>query len=259
MQEAIENGVRNLCGASKTVTISFWARSSIANKKLGVYLYQYYGTGGSPTSGEVINGTNWTLTSSWTKYTYTFTTNTLVGKTFGTNNDDYLQVSLTYMWGSTYPTRVGAAGAETYVGSGNIDIAQVQLCAGDVALPFQPKSFNQELLDCQRYYEKSYDYTTTLGTGSTVDGAVYFNGYTATSSQKIVPGFYKVMKRAKTTPSYWDYAGNASKISTFDGAGVRTDNVAADGLSMSSQTQFSIYKTGVQTGMLAHWAVEAEL
>lgn len=56
------------------------------------------------------------------------------------------------MWGSSSQANVGASTAETYVGSGNIDIAQVQLCAGDVALPFMPKSFEEELRACQRYF-----------------------------------------------------------------------------------------------------------
>lgn len=151
--QKIENGVRNLCGLNKKVTLSFYARSSIANKKIGVYLAQVYGTGGSPSSAEIINGTNWTLTSTWTKYEYTFTTNTLVGKTFGTGYDDYLTVSFFNMWGTTYQDRVGDTVAETYVGSGNIDIAQVQLNAGDEALEFNPKSYEEELRACQRYYQ----------------------------------------------------------------------------------------------------------
>lgn len=154
----IENGTRFLCGANKKLTLSFWARSSIANKKIGVELFQAYGNGGSPSAGESIVGTNWTLTSNWTKYTYTFTTNTLVGKTFGTDNFDVLAVVLHCMWGSNAKTKVGASSPESYVGSGNIDIAQVQLCAGSEALPFDPRSFDQELKMCMRYYQKGFTY-----------------------------------------------------------------------------------------------------
>jgi hypothetical protein len=32
-------------------------------------------------------------------------------------------------------------------------ISQVQLCEGDVALPFQPKRYSEELRDCQRFYQ----------------------------------------------------------------------------------------------------------
>ena len=149
--QRIEHGTRMLCGASKTVTVSFYAKSDITNKKIGISLQQNYGTGGSPSTAETIAGTSFTLTSSWTKYTYTFTTNTLSGKTFGTANDDMVIVNFWHIWGDTIGDAFGLTGAETYVGSGFTDIAQVQLCAGDVALPFQPKSFEEELRACMRY------------------------------------------------------------------------------------------------------------
>ena len=154
LHQYVENGVRNLCGNGKKITVSFWARSSIANKRLSVEIEENYGTGGSPSAVEDLTAQLITLSSSWTKYTMTFTTNTLVGKTFGTNNDDNFRLTFWLAWGSTYQSRVGAASTESFIGSGNIDIAQVQLCAGDVALPFQPKSYAQELIDCKRYYQK---------------------------------------------------------------------------------------------------------
>jgi len=156
IDQRIENGVRFLCGLNKTVTVSFYARSSITDKRLGVSLAQNYGTGGTPSSEEQIKMpvTPITLTSSWTKYTCTFTTNTLSGKTFGTNNNDSLILRFWEMWGATTANTYlySSVSAEDFVGSGNIDIAQVQLCAGDIALPFQPKSFEAELRACQRYY-----------------------------------------------------------------------------------------------------------
>jgi hypothetical protein len=153
----IEHGTRLLCGLNKKVTVSFYARSSISNKKIGIYLIQNYGTGGTPTAQETINGTKFTLTSSWTKYTFTFTTNTLVGKTFGTANNDAVALLFQSMWGSNIAARVGDSVVESFVGAGDIDIAQVQLCAGDVALPYSPKSYEQELHDCMKYCYKIGD------------------------------------------------------------------------------------------------------
>lgn len=178
--QKIEYGTRYLCGNGKKVTISFWARSDIANKKIGLSLSQNYGTGGSPTTAEnIITMAPITLTSTWTKYTATFTTNTLAGKTFGTGDNDYLAVTFYLMWGSTFADTYvySGAGAETYVGSGNTDIAQVQLCAGDVALPFMPKSYNQELLDCMRYYQYYGNATLTgdyLSGSNQTTTAAYF-------------------------------------------------------------------------------------
>lgn len=156
----IENGTQNLCGAGKKVTVSFWAKSDIVGKKIGIEFFQQYGTGGSPSSGEIPIGSYFTLTNTWKKYTCTFETSTLVGKTFGTNNDDYIRLCVWYMWGSSLASRLGDTVAETYVGSGSVEIAQLQLCAGSVALPFQPKSFQEELRDCQRYF---YVYASDIG------------------------------------------------------------------------------------------------
>jgi len=149
--QKIENGTKLLCGLNKKLTLSFWARSSITNKKLGIIFTQDYGTGGSPSTLETITGQTFAITSTWTKYTCTITTNTLAGKTFGTDNNDNFRVQIVSLWGTSIASLVGDTVAETFVGAGNIDIAQVQLCAGDVALQFAPKSFGEELLACQRY------------------------------------------------------------------------------------------------------------
>ena len=92
--------------------------------------------------------TNAVLTTSWQKYTVT-TTNVLadtvteLGRVFNT-------------------IFTGTAGAADY-----FEITQVQLCAGDVALPFQPKSFNQELIDCERYCQSFVGITNgVLGYGN---------------------------------------------------------------------------------------------
>jgi len=162
--QSIENGTRYLAGTGNKVTLSFWARSSIANKKISANLQQSYGSGGSPSSTEVINGTTFALTSAWTKYTHTFTLNDITGKTFGTDTTtDIIVVLFQFMWGSgTYSTPAGSAGvAETYRGAGTIDIAQVQLCLGSKDLPFFPRSLPEEEKLCDRYYQRIIPNTTT--------------------------------------------------------------------------------------------------
>jgi hypothetical protein len=222
--QRIEYGTRNLCGLNKTVTVSFWAKSDIADKKIGVYLIQNYGTGGTPTTAESINGTNWTLTSTWTKYTHTFTTNTLVGKTFGTANDDYIQLQLMHMWGDTVDAFVGDTVAEDFGGAGDIDIAQVQLCAGEVALPFQPKSYAQELADCQRYYYR------LEGTGQTA----YF-GFCKTTTVARVAHTFPVTMRTQPTPSNATVTGSIFQL-LFAATGA-----AITGISHSGYTSQSTY------------------
>lgn len=174
IQQWIENGTRFLAGLGNSITISFWARSDITNKRIGVSVWQSYGTGGSPTALETINGTNFTLTSSWQKYVCTISLNTLVGKVFSTNNDDALVLGLWLAWGSNNQATVGANNSETFVGAGNIDIAQVKINFGTISLPFIPKSFTEELQNCQRYYWKSFPYATTPAQNVDYPGAISY-------------------------------------------------------------------------------------
>lgn len=147
-----ENATQNLCGASKTITVSFYARSTISNKKIGIFIEQNYGTGGSPTDAEILAGSSFLLTSTATKFTYTFTTNTLTAKTFGTNNDDRIGLGFAVMWGSTFgSTYISGAAAESFVGSGVIEITQVQVVAGSSTVEYKPVTLADELNRVCRY------------------------------------------------------------------------------------------------------------
>jgi len=215
VQHSIENGTRLLCGDGRKVTFSVLANTSIAsNKLLGVHLIQNYGTGGSPTAQEAINGTYFTLTSTLTEYTFTFTTNTLSGKTFGTNNDDRLILSLDFEWGSTFKQYPACPNAETFVGSGNINFGQLALYVGDVAYPFEPVPFDIELQRCMRYYEKSYNYNVYPGTAATDGNSIFIpaGGNCTVGDYIFLETKYKVTKRIAGTPIVYDTDGTINKV-----------------------------------------------
>ncbi|CAI6068870.1 hypothetical protein [Cohnella sp. JJ-181] len=221
IDQNIEFGTRYLCGMGKKVTVSFWARSSITSKKIGVIMYQAYGTGGSPSPLETLTGTSWTMSSGWTKYTFTFNTNSLVGKTFGSNNDDVLILRFYIAWGANLSVGVSAVGAETFRGSGTIDIAQVQLCSGDVALPFQPRTFADELELCQRYFEKSYNMGVAPGTagGGAWLGAISKRTQSS-GGNLIVPCVipYRVKKRITAIPNVYSPSTGAANMWLIGGS-----------------------------------------
>jgi hypothetical protein len=133
--------------AGQTVTLSFYAKA-VSPVVISVRFFRNFGTGGSPSLLEpASNSASFYLTPVWQKFTATLQISSVSGKTFGTNKDDYLMMVFGFPINSTY----------------TIDFAQVQLNAGDVALPFQPRSFAEELALCQRYFEKSYDIDTAPG------------------------------------------------------------------------------------------------
>jgi hypothetical protein len=122
--------------AGDTATLSFWAKGDSARTSL-VYLVQDFGSGGS---GQVFAGTpSLTISTSWTRYTFTFTVPSISGKTIGTGSS--LQIGI---------RQVVAAGS-------SIDIWGVQLEDGSTATPFQTATGTKqgELAACQRYYWRS--------------------------------------------------------------------------------------------------------
>lgn len=134
IQHRIE-GVRSLAGQKVTLSVYAKASKSLALK---TYIFQHFGSGGSPSAGVVVENspTIATLTTSWQRVTYTFEVDSISGKTLGTNGDDYLAVYLQFPTSDTY----------------SVDLALLQLEVGEQATPFEHRSFADELARCQRYF-----------------------------------------------------------------------------------------------------------
>lgn len=168
--------------AGQTVTLSFWAKSSSSTSALSMAIEQNFGTGGS--TGTTTVGSAMSLTSSWQRFSQTFSVPSISGKTIGTNS--YLDVRPFY--------------GSSSVSGLNIDIWGVQLESGSVATPFAraTKSLTSEILSCYRYY-----YRITPGVSSGLFCPGYING--AASATFIFS--YPVAMR--TTPSL-ETSGTAS-------------------------------------------------
>lgn len=133
--------------AGQTATISFWAKAD-ASKNIAVEIEQFFGTGGSPSSGVTSIGvTTCALTTVWQKFTITANIPSITGKTLGSNNDDFLAVNFWFDAGSSFNARTNSLGQQ----SGTFDIANVQLEAGDQPTPFEQRPSTVELGLCQRY------------------------------------------------------------------------------------------------------------
>lgn len=140
---------------NKKVTLSFWARGganwSPTSGILSVGVKSGTGTDESFTTGSYTTGNNVDITGSavlttngtWTKYTYTSAS--ALGATV-------TQLSLGFSVDS-----VGTAGANDYC-----EITQLQICAGDVALPYSPMPRAHELKLCQYFKCVFSNPTSTL-------------------------------------------------------------------------------------------------
>ena len=102
-----------------------------------------------------------------------------------------------------------------------ITLNSVALCSGDIATRPAPKTLQETLRDCERYYEKSYSAGIAPGTG-TVDGLItvaqssYNNKATNFFFQNCGFGItYRTEKRANATFTVYTASGVAGSVTCF--------------------------------------------
>jgi hypothetical protein len=173
--------------ANQTVTVSFWAKAD-TSRNLVVGYSQNFGSGGS---ASVINASVSTaaLTTSWQRFTATFTLPSISGKTIGTGSSLHIRFYTPILTTQT------------------IDLWGIQLEAGSVATPFTTATgtVQGELAACQRYYQRSIAGSAyaNFGTGS---------ANSTTNAIITVP----LIVSMRTVPSSVDYA----TLILGDGTGV---------------------------------------
>lgn len=132
----------------QTVTLSFLAKAD-ASKNIATEAIQSFGSGGgSDVTG--IGVTTYALTTTWQKFTSTFTVPAIVTTVSSTIETSYLRLAFWLDAGSTYNARTNSLGQQ----SGTFDIAQVQLEIGGVASDFEMLPQGEIWRGCQRYYQK---------------------------------------------------------------------------------------------------------
>ena len=133
LRQAIElpaAGKGGLFRSGQTFTLSFWLKSDNAGENINIFIASASGVTGTTTTYVDDASTGLTTSTSWTKYTYTYTQSSNVG------GSDTCYNIVPYV---SSP-------------SGAIYITGVQLEVGDTATPFEhPRSYSDELARCQRY------------------------------------------------------------------------------------------------------------
>ena len=183
--------------AGQTVTVSFWAKAD-ASKDLLVELLQYFGTGGSPSSFVIATPQKFAISSTWTKYTKTFSLPSITGKTLGTDGNDYLDLAFWIDAGSDYNSRTLSLGNQ----SGTFEFAQVQVEEGSKATDFEHKSIGQTTRECQRYYVNRIEIGAT--------GYATSSGQTARCLTSVV--FPVSMRAIPTVTTSTSSVGNVSAV-----------------------------------------------
>jgi hypothetical protein len=162
--------------AAKTVTVSFWVKSSVT----GTYSFAFYNNGFN--SGNRALATTYTINSAntWEYKTLTISGDGTAGASYwGTTNTQGVgcywdlgcgdnQNIPADTWTSSNARRV--AGTVKLINTANAtwQITGVKLEVGSVATEFDHRSYGEELALCQRYFERfDYDNTQFVAIGST--------------------------------------------------------------------------------------------
>jgi hypothetical protein len=192
---------------AKTVTLSFWVRSSLT----GTF-------GGSLRNSAADRSYPFTYSISAAN-TWEYKTVTIAGDTTGTwlkTNGNGLSVFFSVGAGSTYSGTAGAWAAANYVSAtgatsvvgtngATFYITGVQLEQNTSATPFERRLYNQELANCQRYYTQSWG----SGAFSAVGNAA--NGTASNGSNAVVAATFQVSMRAAPTVTLYDNTGASGK------------------------------------------------
>ena len=196
-----------------------------------------------------------------------------------TTNGIGIRTRFTVGAGSTYKGAAGAWSSSFYdTVTGAVDVIStngatfyitgVQLEVGTSATPFERRLYNQELANCQRYYEKGFaiDIAPTDGSGS------YFNGgglgvYAfATNSLRSIPITYRIEKRASPTVTLYR-PGTTATANTWGyyiasaWAAMTTGSIETSG---SSTNTFNVRSAATSVSGSSYmidgaWAASAEL
>jgi hypothetical protein len=249
---------------AKTVTLSFWVRSSLTGTFSGCIQ-----------NGNVDRSYPFTYTISAAN-TWEQKSVTIPGDTTGTwntinNAGIYVLFSLgvgsdrqgtANIWNNANDRAVAGETPLVSTNGATFYITGVQLEVGTAATNFDVRSITTELQLCQRYFQKSYNLETKPATSlsggdlSLIDAAW---SYPTTNSIGNWTGNLPVSMRANPTLTTYDHLGNSGKIGTQDNNGTITNNIAPNYV-RASQTQAMVQKYSQScSGIVFAYTLSAEL
>jgi hypothetical protein len=254
---------RNLIG--KDVVVSFWAKCSITGlHTFGILAANFTKT--YTTTFNVTTANTWqhfqipvTLESNTSGYNLTNGTGIQifffgVGGTSTTNVSNgsfnagnFGAAAGVVNWMSTNGATAKVAGVMLTEGTSQPNNASFHRAGGT--------SLSNELMMCQRYYEKSYDVDTIPGTVTDIGNTTWRKGSEASTLWRFSVE-YKVSKRASSTViSYSNRTGGSGVVD------IGNSITAAASIMQNGHSNFSIEANGSvgNAHINAHWTADAEL
>jgi hypothetical protein len=174
----VANSGWNLTSSTSNITLSFWFRCS-TNQTFYAYLRTRDGTNYNYPFSFTASGNN-----AWTKITKTISGNSNLQ--IDNNNERGLSVNFIPFYGTDLTNNLSVDQWSAYdtanrmpdmastwltAGASTFDVTGVQLEVSDHATDFEHRSFAQELVLCERYYEVCEGGMSVYGTSGTYHGA----------------------------------------------------------------------------------------
>jgi|TARA_R100000149_G_scaffold4348_1_gene1245 hypothetical protein len=200
----------NYTSSSSNISLQFWFRCS-TNQTFYGYLYSFDGTAQVYTFSFTASGND-----TWTKITKTIPGNSNL--TFNNDDGPGLQLKLIAFYGTDFTNNKTLDQWAAYVtadqmpdmastwltaGASTFDVTGIQLEVGDTPTDFEHKTFNDELITCQRYLQ-------ILKHGGFSQGVVGTN-------QEAVRMGVSLITAMRTEPS----VSVTGTINTYDGSDIR--------------------------------------
>lgn len=251
---------QQITGVPASGTVRRWSHrienvGTLANRKMGIAFLawadtpfsitvearQHFGTGGTPSSDVVFGTTVVVLPTSATRHELIFDVPSIVGKTLGTNNNHYLELRF------NLPLNVAISGFNL----GDVVVSE------DFPLQYglaSADSLTGELILCQRYFEKSWNLETPVGTVTRI-GANRVVGSTSIGQSFTLDTKFKVRKR--DIPAFLYYAPDSGAVDNVTINGANVSNPGNDYVSEVNATDEII--STVNTICYWHWTARSEL
>ncbi len=199
-------------------------------------------------NGTVVGTSTLSLTSADTWYFFTITKTSFSSLTNITNGMQF------YFGGG------GAAGT-----SDKLQFTQMKLEAGTFATEFVPNTFEEDLNECKRYYQKSFDYGSapTNGGSSSYSSSGALLGYSGSNNSGTLTDnwlFSPEMRAIPTVTRYGNSSGHWGRMSmpnssvTYDNGAGYISNTRATGLNFGQNVAGDTHICG-----FGHAVADAEL
>lgn len=241
--------------SGETITLSFWAKADSGLLQIATSFDQVESFNPATPTNQGIAPMIHTLTADWRQYSVTTTLPTLYGggaEGVLDTRDTGTQINFWLGAGSDYDDQTNGLG----LGDGTLYITDVRLCIGSQIDTSKARDYSQELLLCERYYEKSGADLQIPGDDND-NGSIIFIAYETGTD---LPGFrYRTRKRiVPTVTVYSPDADDQADLVYYYGTG----QIAVSSYNWVGETGISAMTLGsakVVGGLYQyHYSVDAE-